>query len=139
MALPLIPALISLAPKLLDTVAGMLPDGKAKQEAEAKMTQILLEAGLAQEAQQSQTNTAEAQHSSLFVAGWRPFIGWTGGVCLAYAFLLRPWIVFVCALYWPDTVDKLPDVPMDAFWEIIVGMLGLGGLRTFEKIKKVSR
>ena len=82
---------------------------------------------------QSEINKMEAQHRSIFVAGWRPFIGWICGVALLYNFIIRDVIAWVL----PDAMP--PAIQMDQLITILLGMLGLGGLRTFEKIKDKTK
>lgn len=82
---------------------------------------------------QSEINKMEAQHRSIFVAGWRPFIGWICGVALLYNFIIRDVIAWVS----PDAMP--PAIQMDQLITILLGMLGLGGLRTFEKIKDKTK
>lgn len=82
---------------------------------------------------QSEINKMEAQHRSIFVAGWRPFIGWICGLALAYNFIIRDVIAWVS----PDIMP--PAIQMDQLITILLGMLGLGGLRTFEKIKDKTK
>jgi hypothetical protein len=82
---------------------------------------------------QSEINKMEAQHRSVFVAGWRPFIGWICGLALAYNFIIRDIIAWVS----PDAIP--PAIQMDQLITILLGMLGLGGLRTFEKIKDKTK
>jgi hypothetical protein len=82
---------------------------------------------------QSEINKMEAQHRSVFVAGWRPFIGWICGLALAYNFIIRDVIAWVS----PDAIP--PAIQMDQLITILLGMLGLGGLRTFEKIKDKTK
>jgi len=87
---------------------------------------------------QVEVNKMEAQHRSLFVAGWRPFIGWTCGIALAYHFVLNPLILFGVA--WAGVeIPTLPEFDMGSLMTVLMGMLGLGGLRTFEKVKKVTK
>ena len=87
---------------------------------------------------QMEVNKQEAAHRSLFVAGWRPFIGWTCGVSLAWHFVLSPVVVFVTA--WAGVeMPTLPTFDMDSLMTVLLGMLGLGGLRTYEKSKGLSR
>jgi len=87
---------------------------------------------------QLEVNKAEAAHKSLFVAGWRPFVGWTCGVALAWHFVGQPVAVFVIALSGVDA-PALPSFEMESLLTVLLGMLGLGGLRTFEKTKQVAR
>ena len=87
---------------------------------------------------QVEVNKMEAQHRSLFVAGWRPFIGWTCGIALAYHFVLNPLIMF--GVSWAGVeIPELPEFDMGSLMTVLMGMLGLGGLRTFEKVKKVIK
>ena len=79
---------------------------------------------------QTRINEIEAQHRTVFVAGWRPFIGWVCGVALAYNFVVRD--LFIWAIK-PDEVP--PALRMEHLMTVLLGMLGLGGLRTYEKIK----
>ena len=87
---------------------------------------------------QVETNKVEAGHRSIFVAGWRPFVGWTCGISLAWHFVLSPVVVFVAAWMQVET-PELPAFDMDSLMTVLLGMLGLGGLRTFEKSKGLSR
>jgi len=79
---------------------------------------------------QTRINEIEAQHRTVFVAGWRPFIGWVCGVALAYNFVIRD--LFIWAIK-PETVP--PALQMEHLMTVLLGMLGLGGLRTYEKLK----
>jgi len=92
---------------------------------------------------QLEINKAEAQHSSRFVAGWRPFIGWVGGIALAYQFLLYPILIWVWALaqakdWIPKDMTPPPVFDSGPLFSIIVGMLGIGGLRSYDKLKKTD-
>jgi len=87
---------------------------------------------------QVEVNKMEAQHRSLFVAGWRPFIGWTCGIALAYHFVLNPLILF--GVSWAGVeIPALPEFDMSSLMTVLMGMLGLGGRRIFEKVKKVTK
>lgn len=87
---------------------------------------------------QLDVNKQEAMHRTVFVAGWRPFVGWVCGFALAYHFILSPLAIFVLA-YMGKTAPDLPVFDMDTLLTVLLGMLGLGGLRTYEKHKGVSR
>lgn len=77
---------------------------------------------------QAALNKLEAKHRSLFVAGWRPFIGWVGGLGLANLFLINPWLQWLLGI-------SGPALPMDNLMELVIALLGLGTLRTVEKIR----
>ncbi|MGE3319838.1 MAG: 3TM-type holin [Candidatus Berkiella sp.] len=77
-------------------------------------------------------NKHESQHRSLLVAGWRPFIGWVCGIGLANTFIINPW------LQWLYGVEG-PQLPLDVMIDLVIAMLGLGTLRTFEKFKDKAK
>ena len=79
---------------------------------------------------QAEINKMEAQHRTIFVAGWRPLIGWVCGVALAYNFVLRDMLV-----WYMGAETAPPALQMEHLMTVLVGMLGLGGMRTFEKLK----
>jgi len=82
---------------------------------------------------QSEINKVEAQHRTIFVAGWRPFIGWVCGVALAYNFVLRDLLI------WFLGQEQVPPaLQMEHVMTVLIGMLGLGGMRTFEKLNNKS-
>ena len=86
---------------------------------------------------QIEVNKTEAAHRNVFVAGWRPFIGWVCGAAFAYHFVLQPIFVFALAAYGVSL--ELPSFDMGALMTVLTGMLGLGGLRTFEKMKGTAK
>ena len=82
---------------------------------------------------QSEINKVEAQHRTIFVAGWRPFIGWVCGVALAYNFVIRDLLI------WFLGQEQVPPaLQMEHLMTVLIGMLGLGGMRTFEKLNNKS-
>ena len=87
---------------------------------------------------QLEINKAEAQHRSIFVAGWRPFVGWTCGVALAWHFVLAPFVIFASA-YAGIALPDLPTFDMSSLLTVLMGMLGLGGMRSFEKVKGLTK
>ena len=87
---------------------------------------------------QVDVNKSEAQHRSIFVAGWRPFVGWICGIALAYHFVVSPITIFVAG--WAGAeLPELPAFDMDSLMTVLLGMLGLGGLRTYEKTKGLAK
>jgi hypothetical protein len=121
---------IGAALKVLDK---FVPDPAAKQQAEADLRSSLQQWDQAQ----TEVNKVEAGSRSLFVAGWRPFIGWTCGTAFAYHYVLQPFLLFVFALFGKAIV--LPVFSMESLLTVLLGLLGLGGMRTYEKFKGVSK
>ena len=83
-------------------------------------------------------NAEEAKHRSIFVAGWRPFIGWACGISLFVHFLLFPTADVVTAYLGYKPVPY-PAFDMDSLMTILLGILGLGGMRSFEKFKGLTK
>lgn len=134
MALALIGTLLPAVTGILDK---LIPDAnardKAKAEAEAALLGVLAKA----DADQIAVNKAEAESGSNFRGGWRPAVGWVCAAALAYQYLARPvlpWLATVAGF----NVPPLPALDGSLF-ELVLAMLGLGGLRTFEKMKGVTR
>jgi len=128
----------SILPIVSDVVGRFLPEdknarAKAEREIEKQLATHLAKIDLAQ----LDINKAEASHRSVFVAGWRPFIGWSCGVALAWTYVVTPILQFILAQ--TGNLVDLPAMDMSQMMPVLMGMLGLGGLRTFEKFKKVSR
>lgn len=83
-------------------------------------------------------NAVEATHRSVFVAGWRPAIGWIGAIALAYQFVLYPllgwaWVILKANSIIPADLSVPPVLPTDALYSIVLGMLGIGGMRSLDK------
>lgn len=127
-----------LLPPLLDfgksLIERFFPDKEEARKAEAEFLRLAMDGELKQVIAQLQINAQEAAHPSIWVAGWRPFYGWVGGAGFAYAVLGQPLLAWWAAVKgWP-----VPPV-LDAELLMIVagGMLGIGGLRTYERAKGV--
>ena len=76
----------------------------------------------------------EAGHTSRFVSGWRPFTGWICATALGYHYILQPLLTFI--LYSSGNQIELPVFDMTTLTTVLLGMLGLGGMRSFEKVKR---
>ena len=87
---------------------------------------------------QIEVNKAEAQSRHWFVASWRPFIGWTCVIALMWHFVLSQFILFFATMFGFD-LPALPEFDMGSLMTVLMGMLGLGGLRTFEKYKGMTK
>ena len=100
----------------------------------------LLELEKSGELAQIAVNAQEARHPSLFVAGWRPFIGWVCGLAFVWAFLLYPILTFaVVALGIPVQLHMIPALDLSSMMPVLMGMLGLGAMRSWEKRQGVAR
>ena len=86
---------------------------------------------------QLEVNKVEAASKSLFVSGWRPFIGWTCGLGMFGNFITIPFANFVLALLSYEIV--IPLVPLETMMPVLMGMLGLGAMRSYEKTKQVAK
>lgn len=111
----------------------LVADKDLKLKLQHELNQELHKANIAQ----IEVNKVEAAHRNVFVAGWRPFTGWVCASALAYHFILEPIIVFGLALY--NIQLTLPQFDMGSLLTVLMGMLGLGGLRTFEKTKGLTK
>lgn len=135
------PALLtSVLPSLLDK---LIPDPNAAAEAKLKLVEMQQKGELAQldavtqiALAQSATNAVEAGSNRLFVAGWRPFVGWICAAAIGFKYIGGPLLVMIAA--WFGHAVELPDVGADDLMVLLGGMLGLGTLRTVEKVKKVA-
>jgi hypothetical protein len=130
----LIPALLPIVGDVLDRFFPNKEEKeKATREIEAKLTEHLASIDLAQ----LEVNKAEASHKSMFIAGWRPFVGWSCGLALFYTYLIQPIAIFIMGQ--TGTLVHLPEIDLGTMMPVLLGMLGLGGLRSWEKWKKVAR
>lgn len=120
---------------VINKVLAFIPDPQQRLEAQQALMQ-----GLSQwDSQQAAINQQEASSNSLFVAGWRPFLGWTCGAAFAYKFVLQPLLVFLLIAFHSDfNVKLLPSLDWTEMSTVMFGMLGLGGMRTFEKFQGIK-
>ena len=131
---------LAIIPAISNLLDRIIPDPQAREKAKLELLKAgreldLEELRLALSADQIQAdvNKEEAQNTSLFVAGWRPFIGWVCGVAFAYHFIVQPLLAFSIANSGGKV--ELPIFDMQTLSTVLMGMLGLGGLRTIEKIR----
>jgi hypothetical protein len=132
--LALIPALL---PALRTLIDRLIPDKAEAEKARNQLEAQLVTAANAAAMAQVEVNKVEAAHSSVFVAGWRPSIGWVCAAGLAWAFVVAPvasWAMLVLGIK-----AELPAIQFDHLFELVLAMLGIGGLRTFEKLRGVAR
>ena len=132
----MIAALIPLIGSVLDKI---FPDKTEAEKAKIKLIEMAqagefkaIDADLEMSRNQTEINKAEAGHHSVFVAGWRPFIGWVCGAAMVYQYIARPFLIGIGGYVNMPGLDN-------TLWEILAGMLGIAGLRTWEKVKGVAR
>lgn len=133
------PVWLELIPALSQLLDRIIPDPAARDNAKLELARAenafaLQQLQLSLQADRAQTdiNEAEAQNPNLFVSGWRPFIGWVCGVAFAYHFVVQPLLAFIIANNGGKV--NLPAFDMQELSTVLMGLLGLGGLRTIEKI-----
>jgi Holin of 3TMs, for gene-transfer release len=129
-------------PQMVTTIGGIvnkfIPDRDAQVQIEAQLQEKLMEFEAAVSQAQNDVNKSEAENPSLFVSGWRPAVGWVCAGAFAWQFVGQPVFSF---LYTLSTKQPAPVIalPSDALITVLMGMLGLGGFRTWEKLKGVAR
>jgi hypothetical protein len=114
----------------------IFPDKNEEERAKLALMLAELQGEIDLAKGQQTTNTAEAQSQSVFVSGWRPGVGWTCGAGLACQFVVFPLITWIADLFGKHVTS--PNLDMGTLLTLLLGMLGLGGLRTAEKIKGVK-
>jgi hypothetical protein len=110
----------------------LFPDPEKKAAAELELLKMTQDGDLKQILAQLEINAKEAQHPSIFVAGWRPFFGWAGGAGFVYATIGQPVLAWIAQVKgWPAP----PTINIDLLWVVVTGLLGIGTLRSVEKVK----
>ena len=102
--------------------------------AELEFQKHLADNNIALDMGQIETNKAEAAHESVFVAGWRPAVGWIGGFGLAYAAIIDPAARFLATVIFHYT-GSFPSIDTSITMQVLFGLLGLGAMRSFDKLK----
>ena len=130
----LISSILPVAGEVIDRV---VPDKNAKAKAKRDLEKALVDAEVSGLLGQIEINKIEAASRSAFVAGWRPFIGWTCGSAMAYAYVVQPFLTFILAQ--TGHLIELPRIELGEMMPVLLGLLGLGGMRSFEKFKGVAK
>tara|TARA_R110000824_G_scaffold113679_3_gene263554 strand:- start:7334 stop:7738 length:405 start_codon:yes stop_codon:yes gene_type:complete len=134
----MIPLITQLLPSVMDVAGRFLPEDKAKRAAAEREIKAKLTKSLADiDAANLKINEADAKSGNWFQSGWRPFIGWSCGFALAYTYVMQPILTFVLAQ--AGYLVDLPAVNLGEMMPVLMGLLGLGGLRTFEKVKGINK
>jgi|TARA_R100000479_G_C6224074_1_gene142781 hypothetical protein len=122
---------------LVDSVGKIVDELHTSDEEKAQAKIKLKELENELQTKQMDINKVEAGHKSIFVAGWRPALGWIIVIILGYSYLFQPFIAMTLKIIGKDV--ELPNLNLDQIFPLILGMLGLGGLRSFEKSKGIAR
>ena len=138
-----ISGLFSAAQSLIER---FFPDPEKKAAAQLELLRMQQNGDLAQLAAETdlaklqiQTNVEEAKHANIFISGWRPAVGWTCAAAFAYSYVLLPLLQFVVFTFgtaeMAAQLKLAPALELSEMLPVLFGMLGLGGLRTVEKVK----
>ena len=132
--IPILSAILPVAETVIDR---LVPDKNAKSKAMREMEKALVDAHAKGMLGQLEINKVEAGHRSIFVAGWRPMCGWICAAALGFHFIVAP------VVQWAGTIGgwhlPIPEFDMSSLMTILLGMLGIGGLRTYEKQKGLTK
>lgn len=124
---------------VMDGLDGLFTSDEERLQAKAEATKLVHTRLMGQLA----INKQEAAHKSIFVAGWRPAIGWTCAASLAYNFIGQPLLVYLmeCIAVWKDMANMPypPTLDIESLMSVVMAMLGMAGLRTYEKQKGVTK
>jgi hypothetical protein len=130
----ILPAVTPIVDKLVSLIPNSNDRAKAKEELEMALMKAVNDAAH----DQTEINKIEAASNSVFVAGWRPAVGWVCVLGLGYSYLVYPFLLWYSAAYGQD-LHNLPKLETDGLYQLVLAMLGLGTLRTFEKVKGVNK
>jgi hypothetical protein len=121
----------------LKTVGTVIDDLHFSGEEKEKLKLQMQEIDAKLKEKQLDINKVEAGHKSLFVAGWRPFLGWISGLSIGYVYLFQPILDMILQMFGVEVNWVVLD--LGQLMPLILGMLGLGGLRSFEKAKGLTK
>lgn len=128
-------AILNIGSNIIDKI---WPDKTQSEAAKLKMFELQQQGAFAEiqndfnlMLENIKVNAAEALHASVFVAGWRPFIGWVCGIALAYNYIAMPFIVWITKCFYPNA-PQMPALDMTQLMVLLGGMLGIAGLRSRE-------
>jgi hypothetical protein len=128
-----ISAILSIGNTIIQKI---FPDPAEAAKAQLALLKMQQDGELANIVAQTEINKIEAASGSIFVAGWRPFCGWVGGAGLAYAAIVEPLLRLIASLY--GYTGSFPAIDTTITMQILFGLLGLGAMRSFDKVKGVE-
>ena len=132
--IPILSAILPVAETVIDR---LVPDKNAKSRAMRDMEKALVDAHAKGMLGQLEINKVEAGHRSVFVAGWRPMCGWICALALGFHFIIAPVVQWAGTLWGYHL--PIPEFDMSSLMTILLGMLGIGGMRSFEKFKGLTK
>ena len=121
----------------LKTVGNVIDDLHFSGEEKEKLKLQMQEIDAKLKEKQLDINKAEASHRSIFVSGWRPFLGWVSGLSIGYVYLFQPILDMILQMF--DVKVDWVVLDLGQLMPLVLGMLGLGGLRSFEKAKGLTK
>ena len=130
MGIPIIGGVINEVGKIINKI---VPDKGKAAEMKHEIAMTLVTSDLAQ----MEINKAEAGHSSVFVAGWRPAVGWVCVFALAFNYIVSPLLAWAAVIWMPDAI--IPSLDITELMTLLFGLLGMGTLRSYDKANGVSR
>lgn len=133
----MIAALIPVLGPIIDKLVDRIPDPAAREKAKMEAEATLLAASIEEMKGQVSINIEEAKNANVFVAGWRPAIGWSCALAFAFLYVIGPIVTWVAS--WYGVTITLPQFNSADLMSLTFGMLGIAGFRTFEKVKGVAR
>lgn len=133
MALPLVGTVLDIGKTLIER---LIPDKKAQAEALQKLEEMHQAGDLQVISGQIEINKIEAASTNVFIAGWRPFVGWTLGAGLAVMLVIGPLMAWGSAL--AGKPMQQPEMPTEIVLALTTSLLGMSGMRSWEKYKGVQ-
>ena len=131
----------ALIPQLIPIISGVLdktvPDNVTKNKVAGQIEKALIDNASTISLETIKTNQIEAAHRSVWVAGWRPAIGWSCAAGIFWMVVGQPFAGWIAALQ--GSAIDLPELPTDILFELTIAMLGMGALRSFDKLKGLSK
>ena len=121
----------------IKAVGNVIDDMHFSGEEKEKLKLQMKEIDAKLQEKQLDINKAESSHRSVFVSGWRPFLGWVSGLSIGYVYLFQPILDMILQMFQVQ-VDWV-QLDLGQLMPLVLGMLGLGGLRTFEKARNLTK
>jgi hypothetical protein len=121
----------------IKAVGNVIDDMHFSGEEKEKLKLQMKEIDAKLQEKQLDINKAEASHRSVFVSGWRPFLGWVSGLSIGYVYLFQPILDMILQMF--QVQVNWVQLDLGQLMPLVLGMLGLGGLRTFEKARNLTK